>query len=127
MRQKRDNVLCFEWSGDDSSALKIVRMHREKYKRISAILDRNPAILDAADRDLRSLSQGGGQGREATYTSENLLRALIVHTVEGEPLRGTIVRISESEFLQDFLRLGHRSVMDFTFLDRAFKAIRPET
>ena len=128
MRQKRDAVLTFEWSkSDDPFELKIVRMHREKYKRISAILEKNPAILDWADRDLKSLSQGGRKGREAAYTSENLLRALIVHTVEGEPLRGTIVRISESELLKDFLRLGNRPVMDFTFLDRAFKSIRPET
>jgi IS5 family transposase len=42
-------------------------------------------------------------------------------------LRSTIILISESPFLQDFLRLGNRPVMDFTFLDKAFKAIRPET
>ena len=125
MRQKRDAVLCFEWSG--ASELKIVAAHRRKYKRISAILDKNPAVLDLADQDLRKLSQGGSKGRRADFTSENLLRALIVHTLEGEDLRGTIVRIAESPFLQDFLRLGDRRVMDFTFLDRAFGAIRPET
>ena len=128
MRQKRDAVLTFEWSkSDDSSELKIVRQHREKYKRISAILEQNPQILDLAAHDLKVLSQGGRKGRKGVYTSENLLRALIVHTVEGEDLRGTVVRLSESPFLQDFLRLGNRPVMDFTFLDRAFKAIRPET
>jgi len=37
------------------------------------------------------------------------------------------VLIAQSEFLQDFLRLGNRPVMDFTFLDKAFKAIRPQT
>jgi IS5 family transposase len=128
MRQKRDSVLCFEWSDSaDASELKIVREHREKYKRISAILDKNPAVLDMADRDLKPLSQGGKKGRKAVYTSENLVRALIVHTIEGEDLRGTIVRISDSPFLQDFLRLGNGPVMDFTFLDKAFKAIRPAT
>jgi IS5 family transposase len=128
MRQKRDAMLTFEWSkSDDPFELKIVRLHREKYKKISAILNKNPALLDLADQDLKSLSQGGRKGREAAYTSENLLRALIVHTVEGESLRGTVVRISESDFLKDFLRLGNRPMMDFTFLDRAFKAIRPET
>lgn len=127
MRQKRDNVLCFEWSSDDSSALKIVRLHREKYKRISAVLDENPILLDLAAQDLKSLSQGGRKGRAAVFTAENLLRALIVHTVEGQDLRGTIILISESPFLQDFVRLGNRPVMDFTFLDKAFKAIRPAT
>lgn len=29
--------------------------------------------------------------------------------------------------MQDFLRLGNRRVMDFTFFDRAFNAVRPET
>ena len=125
MRQKRDAVLCFEWSG--GSELKIVAAHRRKYKGISAILDKNPAILDRADRDLKALSRGGSKGRGADFTSENLLRALIVHTIEGDDLRGTIVRIAESPFLQDFLRLGNRRVMDFTFLDRAFNAVRPET
>jgi IS5 family transposase len=127
MRHKSDNVICFEWSKDDPSDLKIVRAHREKYKRISAILEKNPTILDLAARDLKGLSQGGKKGREAVYTAENLLRALIVHTTEGDDLRGTIVRIAESGFLQDFLRLGNRPVMDFTFLDRAFKAVRPPT
>ena len=127
MRQKRDNVLCFEWSSDDASRLKIVRTHREKYKRISAVLDENPVILDLAAHDLKSLSQGGRKGRAAVYTAENLQRALIVHTVEGLDLRSTIILISESPFLQDFVRLGNRPVMDFTFLDRAFKAIRPVT
>jgi len=125
MRQKCDAVLCFEWSS--VSELKIVRTHRKKYKRISAILDKNPEILALAHRDLKTLSRGGRGGRRATFTSENLLRALIVHTLEGDDLRGTIVRIAESPFLQDFLRLGNRRVMDFTFLDRAFGAIRPET
>jgi IS5 family transposase len=125
MRQKREAVLCFEWSGDGD--LKIVAAHRRKYKGISRVLDRNPAILDRADRDLKALSRGGPKGRRADFTSENLLRALIVHTLEGDDLRGTIVRIAESPFLQDFLRLGHRPVMDFSFLDRAFNAVRPET
>jgi transposase, IS5 family len=127
MRQKRDNVLCFEWSSHDASQLKIVRAHREKYKRISSTLDKNPVLLDWFAQDLKGLSQGGRKGRQAVYTAENLQRALIVHTIEGMDLRGTIILISESPFLQDFVRLGNRPVMDFTFLDRAFKAIRPGT
>jgi len=128
MRLKRESVLCFEWSkSSHKSEPKIVREHREKYKRISEILDDNPAILDLAAADLKSLSQGGKDGREATYTCENLLRAAVVHTVEGESLRGTIVRIGDSPFLQDFLRLGNRTVMDHSFLDKAVKAIRPQT
>jgi IS5 family transposase len=126
MRQKRDAVLCFEWSGEP--ALKIVRERRERYQGISAILDENPKVLDLAHRDLQELlSQGGRDGRKGAFTSENLLRALIVHQIEGEGNRGTIIVIAESPFLQDFLRLGPRSVLDFTLLCKAFNAIRPET
>jgi len=127
MRHKRDNVLCFEWSREDASTLKIVRMRREKYKRISAMLDENPLILDLCAQDLKALSLGGRKGRSAVYTAENLQRALIVHTVEGLDLRSTVILISECPFLQDFLRLGNRPVMDFSFLDKAFKAVRPQT
>ena len=128
MRHISEPVFCFAWAGKSESAdLKIVREYREKYKGVSKILDENPAILEAAARDLKTLSTGGRKGRGAAYTCENLLRALIVHTIEGDSLRGTIVRIAESPFLQDFIRLGGRRVMDFTFLDRALKAVRPET
>ena len=125
MRQKRDAVLSFEWSND--SALKIVRKRRGEYKRISALLDENPKVLELAHQDLRTLSQGGRQGRKAGFTSENLLRALIVHQIEGEAYRETIIRIAESPFLQDFVRLGPRQPMDFTLLCKAFGAVRPET
>lgn len=125
MRQKRDAVLSFEWSGEP--ALKIVKDRRRKYKGISTLLDKNPAVLALAHRDLKSLSQGDRDGRRAVFTSENLLRALVVHQIEGQDYRGTIILIAESPFLQDFVRLGPRCPMDFTLLCRAFGAIRPET
>ena len=128
MRHISESVFCFEWAAVSESAdLKIVREHKEKYKGVSEILDKNPELVKAVSRDLKALSTGGKKGRKAAYTCENLLRALIVHTIEGDSLRGTVVRIAESPFLQDFLRLGGRRVMDFTFLDRALKAVRPET
>jgi len=38
-----------------------------------------------------------------------------------------MVHMSHSLFLQDFLRLGPRSVPDYSLLDRAFNAIKPST
>lgn len=125
MRRKKEAVLPFEWNNDHLP--KIVREYREKYKRISRILDENPEILDLAHRDLKKLSQGGRHGREADFTSETILRALIVHCVEGLSLRETTIHIAGSDFLQDFLRTRKKAVMDFTFLDKCFKAIGPET
>jgi len=125
MRRKREAVLPLACSDDHLP--KSVREFRQKYKRISQILDENPQVLDLVHRDLKKLSQGGRRGRGGDFTSETILRALVVHAIEGLALRETIVRIAESEFLQDFLRTRKKAVMDFTFLDKCLLAIRPET
>ena len=125
MRRKKETVLTFEFNNDHLP--KTVRQYREKYKRISQVLDKNPGVLDLIHRDLKKLSQGGRQGRKADFTSETILRALVVHAIEGLSLRETVVRIADSDFLQDFLRTRKKAVMDHSFLDKCFKAIRPET
>ena len=43
------------------------------------------------------------------------------------PFREAAIRIGGDGFLQDFLRMRKKAVMDFTFLDKCFLAIRPET
>ena len=125
MRRKREAVLLFEWNNDHLP--KVVREDREKYKRISRLLDENPRILDLVHADLRSLSLGGRRGREADFTSETILRALVVHAIEGRSLRETVILIAGSDFLQDFLRTRKKAVMDYTFLDKCVLAIRPTT
>src|SRR5258706_9144356 len=47
--------------------------------------------------------------------------------IEGSSLRRTMVTLAHSPFLQEFLKLGTRSVMDYSFLDRALKAVEPKT
>jgi IS5 family transposase len=125
MRLKSVPVLSFEWL--DDSLPKAVRDYRAKYEAISEVLDENPELVGVVHQDLRKLSQGGPRGRKGDYTSENILRALVVMSVEALPLRETVVRIAESPFLQEFLRMGKRAVMDFTFLDKCFNAIEPRT
>ena len=125
MRRKRERILMF--AGSDHGLPKTVREYRAKYNGISQILDEYPEILDRVHRDLAKLSEGGPEGREGDFTSETLLRALVVMMVEGLGYRETVVRISDSEFLQDFLRTRKKRVMDHTFLCRVYKAIRPET
>lgn len=125
MRRKMEAVLSFESS--DEGLPKIVRQYRDRYRAISQVLDDNREILSAVHKDLVKLSQGNSKGRKGDYTSENILRALIVQHLEGLPFRETIVRIGGDPFLQDFLRMRKKAVMDFTFLDKCFRAIRPET
>jgi len=125
MRRKREPVLSFSSNAEDLP--QTVREYRQKYKGISDILDGCPEILDRVHRDLVKLSGGDRNGRSADFTSETLFRALIVMMVEGLSYRETVVRIADSEFLQDFIRTRKKAVMDHTFLSRCFKVIRPET
>jgi transposase, IS5 family len=117
--------LYLSWATASDS--KIVRAYEEKFNGIGRILDENPSILDLFDRDIAKLSTGNEEGRDAEYTSENLLRALIVHQVEGSSLRKTMVTLAHSLFLQEFLKLGTRSVPDYSLLDRALKSVEPKT
>jgi len=125
MRVKVDRQRYFAWQAETSS--KIVAEYEERYCSISKILDAVPAVLDLVDRDLKRLSKPGQRGRKSTFTSEILLRTLIVHQLEGFSLRRTQIAIAHSQFLQGFLRLGPRKAPDFSTIERALKRIRPET
>lgn len=127
MRRIREVVLAFTFNQSDEHLPKTVREFREKYKRVSRILDDHPELLEAAHEDLRRLSAGGGKGRSGDFTTETMLRALVVHAIEGLSLRETVVRIAESEFLQEFLRTRKKAVMDHSFLDKCLGAIRVAT
>jgi hypothetical protein len=104
MRQKLDAQLYLSWTTASDS--KIVRTYELKYNRVGQILKENPKILELFDRDIRKLSTGNEEGGDAEYTSDNLLRALIVHQIEGGSLRRTMVTLAHSPFLQEFLKLG---------------------
>jgi len=125
MRRKKEAVLCFE--SNDDGLPKVIRDYRARYRAISQVLDDNPNILAAVHEDILKLSEGDSQGREGDFTSENILRALVVQDMEGLPFREAVIRIGGDGFLQDFLRMRKKAVMDFTFLDKCFLAIRPET
>jgi IS5 family transposase len=127
MRRKSELVLAFEW--DNASLPKVVLRERDKYKGVSRVLDEYPEILDVVHEDLRKLSTDGAfeRGRGGDFTSETILRALVVHLIEGLSLRDTVIRIAESPFLQDFIRTRKLATMDYTFLDKCLLAIEPST
>ena len=124
MRTKSSRTLYFDFSGE--SSIKVAKEYRAKYEAISQILDANPQVLRLAHRDWAQLLSTSAQGRDG-YTSDQLLRALIVMFVEGDSYRDVVVRIDTSEFLQYFVRLGVKPTMDFTFLNKAFGVLSPQT
>jgi len=125
MRVKKDRQVALSFAS--SRGPKIVADFECKYNRISGILDDNPPILDLVHVDLKAVASENRRGRKGAYTTENILRALVVHCTERLSFRDTIIRIAQSEFFCDFLRLGNREVMDYSFLDRCFCAVGPQT
>ena len=124
MRTKATPAMYFDFSG--TSRIKVGQDYRAKYEALSLLLDANPQLLTLAHRDWAWLLSTSAQGRDG-YTSEQLLRALLVMFIEGDGYRDVIVRIDTSEFLQYFVRLGVRSTMDFTFLNKAFCTLSAQT
>ena len=116
--------MYFDFSG--ASTLKIVQQYRTKYQAISELLEANPALLALAHRDWAQLLSTSAKGRDG-YTSEQLLRALLVMFIEQTSYRGTVVLLENSEFLHHFVRLGVKPAMDFTFLSKALGVLSPAT
>ena len=112
-----------------SSNLKLTREYYAKYEAISRILDANPEIVDLAHRDLRRalmVEERKRKGR-VRFTTEQVLRLLLVQSLEGLSLRQTVVRVDDSPALRQFVRLGAKPMMDFTTLDKLKNALRPAT
>jgi IS5 family transposase len=116
MRTKSTSEFYFDFSGE--SSIKVAKEYRARYEAISRLLEANPGLLTLAHRDWVKLLSTSAQGR-AGYTSEQLLRALLVMFVEGDSYRDVVIRIDHSEFLRHFVRLGVKPTMDFTFLNKA--------
>lgn len=124
MRVKIDPEPTFPLLFDDGE-LKIVNDYQQKYDSISTVLDLNPAVLDAIHEDIKDWGSAGG--RDSTYSSEQLFRAILVKWMEGLSFRDTIIRIADSTILRNFTRLNSGKVMNFTVLDTAFKKITDST
>ena len=125
MRIQSTKQQYFDFS--ESSSLKVVNAYRLKYQKISDLLDANPELLELAHQDWETLLSDSSKGRRANYTTEQLLRALIVKLIEQSSYRKTIVQIDTSEFLRHFVRLELGNTMDFTMLSRAFCCLSTET
>ncbi len=113
------------------SKLALTQQYYAKYQAISKILDRVPEILALAHADLKhALEQATGSeqdGARFRYTSDQVLRILLVQVLEGLSLRQTVVRVDDSPALRQFTRLGSQPMLDFTTLCKLKNAIRPAT
>jgi IS5 family transposase len=109
------------------SRLKVVNEYRKKYKILSQLLDDNPQLVSLVHQDLAKMLSQSKRGRKSEYTSEQILRSLIVMFIEQDSLRQVVIRIENSEFLRHFVALGIKHMMDFSFLDKAFCVLSDRT
>jgi IS5 family transposase len=129
LRTKR---VCQRGLDFSKSNLKITRQYYAKYQAVSTILDQAPELVDLIHRDvgktLKSVNrQDRRRGRPYAYTSEHVLRILICQVMEGDSLRGIVVRIDDSNFLRRFVRIDDGPMMCYTTLCNLKNAIRNET
>jgi IS5 family transposase len=108
------------------STLKLVKEYREKYGKIGQILEANPKILDIAHEDFSRSLCNSEYGRRG-YTSEQILRSIVVMFIEEKSYRDAVILIENSEFLRNFVKLGNKAMMDFTFLCKAYTALSEQT
>ena len=113
------------------SNLKLTNEYYEKYEAVSSILDSNPKIVDLLHKDLKnaleSATTDDGRGGKFKYTSDTVLRILLAQIIEGESLRGIVIRIDDGNYLRRFVRIYSGPMMDFTTLCKFKNCIQPET
>jgi len=125
MRTKSTKQQYFNFSR--KSSIKVVNEYRKRYKIISQLLDKNPQLVSLVHQDLAKMLSQSKRGRKSEYTSEQILRSLIVMFVEQDSFRQVVIRIENSEFLRHFVGLGIKPMMDFSFLDKAFCVLSDRT
>jgi len=125
MRIKSVQQQYFDFSFE--STLKVVSEYREKYNLISQLLDKNPQLVSLVHHDLAKILSQSSKGRKSGYTSEQILRCLVVQFIERQSFRDVVVLIENSEFLRNFVRLGVNHMMDYSFLNKAYGIISEKT
>ena len=76
MRIQSVSQRYFDFS--EPSSLKVVQAYRQKYQVLSDLLDANPRLLLLAHRDWANLLSDSNKGRRSGFTSEQLLRSIVV-------------------------------------------------
>ena len=85
------------------SHLQVTQAYYAKYNGINEILLATPSILEAFHRDASGPLLAGVRKRAAQFTSDQLLRTILVMEIEELTYRATVIRIDDSRFLRCFV------------------------
>lgn len=93
---------------------KTVLDYQKRYLKIDNLLNNNPQILRSFHKNIKSI--GSDEGRNAIFSSDTLLRGLIIRILEESSLRDTSIRLNNDLFLRSFAKIGMGPVPDFRLL-----------
>lgn len=102
--------LPFEIRTENQTVLK----YQERFSKIDRLLDLNPRILRLFHKSIKSI--GSEEGRSSEFTSETLLRCLLIRIFENLSLRETCIRLCHDLFLKSFVKIGFGDPPDFRLL-----------
>ena len=95
------------------SNLKVVAEWQNKYQKLDEVLRQNSEIVRLAHGDFTQWLSESRNGRKSKFTTEEILRSLMVMFLEGDSYRDVVIRIDGSWFLRQFVGLGPcRAMMD---------------
>jgi len=113
------------------ASLQITNEYYAKYNAISAILDQHPQIVDAVHADLAEALEKevveDRRGAKFKFTSDTILRIVVCQIIEGLSLREIVIRIDDSTFLRNFVRVHNGPMIDFTSFSKLRNCITPES
>ena len=121
--------LIFQVSG--KSVAKVTLEYFARYVFISTYLDAHPGILKTVHRDLKKpladLGKAQPKGGACRFTSDTVLRMVLVKHLEDATFRGTVIQVDDSPRLRAFTRIHNGIMMDPSTLCRLNNAISEET
>ena len=104
MRKIAEAIFSLFWTtNDDNQSLRIVKDYHHHDKQIDQLLQSMPEVLQAVHHDLTQLSQSHKREREADFTTDSLLHALMGFRPKDDSLEDLA---EEVEFLSVPKRLG---------------------
>jgi transposase, IS5 family len=113
------------------STLQITNQYYAKYEAISALLDEHPGIIRAVHADiaeaLENTTVRDRRGAKFKFTSDTILRIVLCQIIEDASLRQIVIRIDDSSFLRQFVRIYNGPMIDFTAFCKLRNGIRPKT
>ena len=100
--------------------------YQERYEKIHYRLLGNPKILDMVHKDLKKMRAPSGM--ESRYSSDMILRMLMVKFLEMLSWRDTVVRIENDMVLRNFIGAGFAGKFpNHAYLCGAYKFIKVKT